>query len=156
MFWLRELADMRPSEARSDWGCIKRLVFSCQGYNKCAQVYLTFFFMVMVACFMTLGCTYYIHVKGDPSLGGAFEEITTDGTVEAYLWPIIITMLLLVFYYTQFIIAATMGCVRLRDKENPSARKVSYCAGQIIHFFFIFLSMGSQTDSLLCLKAAST
>ena len=58
--------------------------------------------------------------------------------MDAYLWPVIAMLLLLVFYYVQFLIAATMGCVRLRDKRIPGARKVSYCAGQIIHFFFIF------------------
>ena len=138
MFWLRELADMRPSQPDPSWGCLKRLVFSCQGYNKCATFYLFFFFIVMVSCFMTLSCTYYIHVQGDPSLDGVFDEVGGEAQIDAYLWPIIVTLCLLVFYYVQFMIAMTMGCFRLRDKKIPTARKVTYCSGQIVHFFFIF------------------
>ena len=137
MFWLRELADARPKEADPSWGCLRKLVFSCQGYNKCATIYLTLFYIVMVACFMTLSCTYYIHVKGDPTLDGTFD-INGEGGIEAYLWPIIVTLCLLVFYYAQFMIAATMGCARMRDKRIPTARKVTYCSGQVVHFFFIF------------------
>ena len=99
MFWLRELADMRPSQPDPSWGCLKRLVFSCQGYNKCATFYLFFFFIVMVSCFMTLSCTYYIHVQGDPSLDGVFDEVGGEAQIDAYLWPIIVTLCLLVFYY---------------------------------------------------------
>ena len=60
---------------------------------------MVLFFIVMVACFMTLSCTYYMHVQGDPSLDGAFDEVSNEGAIDAYLWPIIVTLLLLVFYY---------------------------------------------------------
>ena len=137
MFWLRELADMRPSKPDPKWGCFKKCVFGCHGYNKCARIYLALFFLVMVSCFMVLNCTYYIHVKGDPSLAGRFDR-NNEGEVDFYLWPIIVTLGLLVCYYSQFIIACGMGCNRVRDKKIPTARKVSYFTGHIIHFFFIF------------------
>ena len=115
MFWLRELSDMRPTNSDPKWGCFRKLIFACQGYNKCAKIYLSLFFLVMVSCFMVLNCTYYIYVKGDPSLGWGLKS-HSDGSVDKFLWPVIVTLSLLVCYYSQFIIAMCMGCARMRDK----------------------------------------
>ena len=74
MFWLRELAEMRPAKPDPKWGCLKKACYGCNGYNKGAKIYLALFFLIMVSCFMVLNCTYYIHVKGDPSFAGRFER----------------------------------------------------------------------------------
>jgi len=48
---------------------------------------------------MVLNCFYYIYVKGDPSLAGRFD-INSDENVDIFLAPIIVTLCLLVWYYS--------------------------------------------------------
>jgi len=95
------------------------------------------FFIILVADFMVLNCYYYIYVRGDPSLAGNFDINASDTTSDKFLWPIIVTLCLLIVYYSQYTFAVSMGCWRLRDKEVPAARKVSFITGIIVHFFFI-------------------
>jgi len=37
--------------------------------------------------------------------------------------------------------ALSMGCLRLRNADQPKGRKVLFVAGQILHFFFIFCAI---------------
>ena len=48
---------------------------------------------------MVLNCFYYIYVRGAPSLAGKFDMNVGDATGDKFLWPIIVTIVLLVFYY---------------------------------------------------------
>ena len=90
---------------------------------------------------MVLNCFYYIYVRGDPSLAGKFDMNASDATADKFLWPIIITIVLLVFYYAQYMMALSMGCNRLNDKSVPKARKVGFITGIVVHFFFIFCAL---------------
>lgn len=56
-------------------------------------------FLLMAVNFMVLNCFYYIYVKGDPSLAGRFD-INSDENVDIFLAPIIVTLCLLVWYYS--------------------------------------------------------
>ena len=95
------------------------------------MVYICIFYIVLVINFMILNCLYYIWVKGDPSLAGRFDlqNHVNDGS-RVFIAPIIITLLLLVFYYSQYLIAMQMGCFRLRSKEVKKSRKVMFIIGQ--------------------------
>ena len=73
IYWLRELAGFKPQEVPKNANCLKKLVLSSQGWNKCAMVYLCLFFIFLVVDFMVLNCFYYIYLKGDPSLAGRFD-----------------------------------------------------------------------------------
>ena len=101
------------------------------------MVYLSCFYIVLVIDFMVLNCYYYIYVKGDPSLAGRFD-INTQQTMDALMVPVVVTICILVVYYSQFLLAMSIGCARLRSVEMTKARKVSFFAGQVVHFFFIF------------------
>ena len=113
------------------------MVFGCQGVNQCAVAYLCFFFVVLVVDIMVLNCFYYLYVRGDPSLAGRFN-LNAEQTMDEFLAPIIVTICILIVYYSQFTVAMGMGCARMRDKEIPKARKVTFTAGHVVHFFFIF------------------
>lgn len=78
------------------------------------MVYLCIFYMVLVANFMVLNCTYYTWVKGDPSLAGRFS-INEDQTMDKFLGPIVASVILFIIYYAQLTMAWTMGCQRLLD-----------------------------------------
>mmetsp|Transcript_3813 Transcript_3813/g.4396 ORF Transcript_3813/g.4396 Transcript_3813/m.4396 type:complete len:233 (+) Transcript_3813:231-929(+) len=137
-FWLRELAGFRPQKAKAEWNCLQKTVYTGQGVNSCAVAYIVCFFIVIVVDFMVLNCFYYINVRGDPSLAGRFDLNSNDTIGDKFLWPIIITVILLIFYYAQYTMALSMGCTRLSDDKVPKARKVGFVTGIIVHFFFIF------------------
>ena len=87
---------------------------------------------------MVLNCFYYIYVRGDPSLAGKFDMNANDTTGEKFLWPIIVTICLLIVYYAQYTLAVSMGCLKIaQDEKVPKARKVSFITGIVVHFFFI-------------------
>ena len=140
IFWLRELAGFRPKKAAKEWNCIKKAVYASQGLNECALTYLCILFLALVIDFMVLNCFYYIYVKGDPSLYGRFD-LNSESTLDVFLAPIIVTICLLLWYYTQYTISLSMGCFRLADNEIPRARKVGFVTGAVVHFFFIFCAI---------------
>ena len=116
-------------------------MYASQGVNQCAVAYLIIFFVVLTVDFMVLNCFYYINVRGDPSLAGKFDMNVADATGDKFLWPIIVTIVLLVFYYAQYMMAFSMGCNRLQDKSMPKARKVGFVTGVVVHFSFIFCAL---------------
>ena len=140
IFWLREIAGFKPKKADPKWSCIKKAIFASQGVNECAVAYLCILFLIMVVNFMVLNCFYYIYVKGDPSLYGRFD-INSDENMDIFLAPIIVTLCLLVWYYSQYAMSLSMGCLRLRDDKVAKARKVGFVTGVIVHFFFIFCAL---------------
>ena len=100
------------------------------------MVYLVILFFALTIDFMVLNCLFYTYVKGDPSIRGRFS-LHSQESLDVFLWPIIITLLLLIVYYVQYIMALTMGCIRLADTKLSRARKITFVVGCIIHFFFI-------------------
>ena len=61
IFWLRELAGFKVSNENS-LGCIKKMVFNCQGVSSCAICYMCILFVTLVTNFMILNCFYYFYV----------------------------------------------------------------------------------------------
>jgi len=87
---------------------------------------------------MVLNCFYFIYVRGDPSLAGKFDINANDTTGDKFLWPIIMTICLLIVYYAQYSMALSLGCIKMASDDGmPKARKVSFFTGIIVHFFFI-------------------
>ena len=137
IYWLRELAGFRQSRAAREWCCLKKAVFTAQGVNQCALVWLIFFFVLLVVDFMVLNCYYFVYLEDNPSLAGRFD-INSDPSLDRFLAPIIVTACLLLLYYTQYVLALQMGFVRLFDKQVPNARKVGFVVGVLVHIFFVF------------------
>lgn len=67
---------------------------------------------------------------------------TADKTGDKFLWPAFATIILLIFYYAQYVIALSMGCFTFAfGSKMPKARKVGFFTGIVVHFFFIFSVM---------------
>lgn len=105
VYWLRELALFRPRllpPTKSN--CITKIVHAGLGKNSCALSFLTFFFVILVCDFMVLNCFYYVYVTGDPSVAGKFD-LSNHSTMDVFLGPIIATIIILIVYYGQYVIA---------------------------------------------------
>lgn len=63
IYWLRELAGFKASrDEPKNLGCVKKMVFNCQGVSSCAICYLVVLFLALVTTFMVLNCFYYFYI----------------------------------------------------------------------------------------------
>ena len=45
----------------------------------------------------------------------------------------------MVLYYAQYVMALSMGCIRLcSERDTPKERRVTFIIGAIVHFYFLF------------------
>ena len=141
IYWLRELSMFRPRLLPPNTNCIVKMSSGCLGQSKVALVFLSFFFVVLVIDFMVLNVYYYIYVGGDPSLAGRLN-MNNQAAVDVFLGPIIATILLLLFYYAQYSIAFSLGCINICNPDpEKKGRRVLFIAGQVVHFFFILCAI---------------
>ena len=89
IYWLRELANYNTSsDGKSNYACV----------SSCSMFYLVMLFLILSVNFMVLNCFYYVYIRSDPAIAGRFS-IHNDATVDVLIYPVLVTIVLLAFYY---------------------------------------------------------
>ena len=138
VYWLREVSIYRIERQPQRSHCFVKVIYRTMGSHNCALVFLIFVFLVLFVDIFVLNIFYYVFVGGDPSLAGRFDINNQSTVMDEFMAPAIVTVIIFIAYYAIYMISFSLSIVNIcSGDKDMKARRVLFCTGQVIHFFFI-------------------